>query len=128
MTSAKARYVMVGGFLGAGKTTALGALARHLDARGLRVGLITNDQSTGLVDTALLQSQGFPVAEIGGGCFSCRFNSLSEAVARARRYLAAIPAPQIGQGSDAATLYAACRLVRGFKLTEADTTTLLWVR
>ena len=81
MTSAKARYVMVGGFLGAGKTTALGALARHLDARGLRVGLITNDQSTGLVDTALLQSQGFPVAEIGGGCFCCRFNSLSEAVA-----------------------------------------------
>ena len=81
-SSAKARYVMIGGFLGAGKTTALGALARHLVARGLRVGLITNDQSTGLVDTTLLKSAGFPVEEIGGGCFCCRFQSLSDAVAK----------------------------------------------
>jgi G3E family GTPase len=82
MSPTKARYVMIGGFLGAGKTTALGALARHLVARGLRVGLITNDQSTGLVDTTLLAKQGFPVEEIGGGCFCCRFHSLSEAVAK----------------------------------------------
>lgn len=80
--SAKARYIMIGGFLGAGKTTALGALARHLVARELRVGLITNDQSTGLVDTTLLKNAGFPVEEIGGGCFCCRFQSLSEAVAK----------------------------------------------
>jgi hypothetical protein len=46
--------------------------------------------------------------------------------ARARAYLAAIPAPAIGAGSDAATLYAACRMVRGFGLPEADAETLLW--
>ncbi len=80
--SVKARYVMIGGFLGAGKTTAVALLARRLVERGLSVGLITNDQSTGLVDTALLASQGFPVHEIGGGCFCCRFRSLSEAVER----------------------------------------------
>lgn len=79
---AKARYVMIGGFLGAGKTTVLAALGRWLRARGQRVGLITNDQSTGLVDTVLLGQQGFPVEEIGGGCFCCRFQSLSEAVLR----------------------------------------------
>lgn len=75
----RARYVMVGGFLGAGKTTAVARLARHLTDRGLRVGLISNDQSRGLVDTALLRSKGFPVEEIPGGCFCCRFDSLLEA-------------------------------------------------
>ncbi|MCH8147187.1 MAG: cobalamin biosynthesis protein P47K, partial [Planctomycetes bacterium] len=67
---------MLGGFLGAGKTTAVGRLATYATDRGLRVGLISNDQSSGLVDTALLRSQGFAVAEIAGGCFCCRFNSL----------------------------------------------------
>jgi len=74
-----ARYVMIGGFLGAGKTTAMARLARRLTDRGQRVGLISNDQSSGLVDTALLRSKGFPVEEIPGGCFCCRFNSLVEA-------------------------------------------------
>ncbi len=45
---------------------------------------------------------------------------------RARRYLATIPRPEIGQGSDNETLYAACRLVRGFGLSEADTVEMLW--
>jgi len=75
----KARYIMIGGFLGAGKTTAVAKLARHLSAHGLRVGLITNDQGSQLVDTAMLASQGFPVEEISGGCFCCRFNSLVDA-------------------------------------------------
>jgi Ni2+-binding GTPase involved in maturation of urease and hydrogenase len=79
---ATARYLMIGGFLGAGKTTAILKLAEHLDARGRRVGLITNDQSVGLVDTTMLASHGFPVEEITGGCFCCRFNSLVDAAAR----------------------------------------------
>ncbi|MCC7045029.1 MAG: bifunctional DNA primase/polymerase [Acidobacteria bacterium] len=49
-----------------------------------------------------------------------------DVVERARKYLAAIPRPEIGQGSDEATLYAACRLVRGFNLSEADAAALLW--
>src|SRR5258706_9416973 len=72
----KARYVMIGGFLGAGKTTAILRLARHLSGQGLKVGLITNDQSLGLVDTAMLGANGFDVEEITGGGFSCRFNLL----------------------------------------------------
>jgi Ni2+-binding GTPase involved in maturation of urease and hydrogenase len=77
-----ADYVMIGGFLGAGKTTAVLALAESLTAKGRRVGLITNDQSVGLVDTALAAAGGFPVEEITGGCFCCRFTSLTEAAER----------------------------------------------
>ena len=77
--SKSARYIMIGGFLGAGKTTAVARLARHLTDQGTRVGLICNDQSSGLVDTTLLRSKGFSVEEITGGCFCCRFNSLLDA-------------------------------------------------
>jgi hypothetical protein len=48
-------------------------------------------------------------------------------VERGRRYLAAIPRPEIGCGSDTAMLYAACRLVRGFGIPAADAVELLWV-
>lgn len=78
----KARYIMIGGFLGAGKTTAILKLAEHLSAQGRSVGLITNDQSVGLVDTAMLASHGFAVEEITGGCFCCRFNSLVDAATK----------------------------------------------
>ena len=78
----KTRYIMVGGFLGAGKTTAILKMAHHLRDQRLRVGLITNDQSFGLVDTTMLASHGFDVEEITGGCFCCRFNSLVDAAER----------------------------------------------
>ena len=77
--NSKAKYIMIGGFLGAGKTTAVGKLAARLTGQGMRVGLITNDQGRNLVDTAMLRSQGFATEEIPGGCFCCRFNSLVEA-------------------------------------------------
>jgi Ni2+-binding GTPase involved in maturation of urease and hydrogenase len=80
-----AHYVMVGGFLGAGKTTALLRAGEHLSAGGRRVGLIVNDQSDALVDTALVRSRKLPVEQIAGGCFCCRFNSLVEAAARLAR-------------------------------------------
>ena len=75
----RARYVMIGGFLGAGKTTSMLRFAEWLTARGLKVGLVTNDQGGSLVDTALASARQLPVEEIVGGCFCCRFNSLVEA-------------------------------------------------
>ncbi len=80
----KARYIMIGGFLGAGKTTSINRLAAHLVARGLRVGLITNDQGVGLADTAIGRAHQHPVEEISGGCFCCRFSSLVDAAVRLR--------------------------------------------
>ena len=70
------RFVMVGGFLGAGKTTAMARLARHYMSRGQRVGLVTNDQAQDLVDTNSLRAQGFPVEEVPGACFCCKFDEL----------------------------------------------------
>jgi G3E family GTPase len=76
------RFVMIGGFLGAGKTTAMARLARHYLARSQRIGLVTNDQAQGLVDTTSLRAQGFPVEEVAGACFCCRFDDLVDRVRR----------------------------------------------
>jgi G3E family GTPase len=78
----RARYIMIGGFLGAGKTTCVAALAQHLTDSGRTVGLITNDQGRELVDTAMLRAKGFATEEIPGGCFCCRFNSLVDAAGK----------------------------------------------
>lgn len=72
----RVRFIMVGGFLGAGKTTTIARLAQHYIAQGLTVGLVTNDQAYGLVDTQSLRSQGFTVGEVTGACFCCKFNDL----------------------------------------------------
>lgn len=72
------RFIMLGGFLGAGKTTSISRLARSYQQQGLRVAIVTNDQATGLVDTHTLRSQGFDVGEVAGACFCCNFNELLE--------------------------------------------------
>ena len=76
------RYIMVGGFLGAGKTTTLGRLARRYMDQGLKVGIVTNDQATDLVDTNTLRAQGFDVGEVAGACFCCNFNELISSMDR----------------------------------------------
>jgi Ni2+-binding GTPase involved in maturation of urease and hydrogenase len=76
------RFILLGGFLGAGKTTAIARLARTYQDRGLRVGIVTNDQASDLVDTHLLRSQGFDVGEVAGACFCCKFNDLTETIGR----------------------------------------------
>jgi G3E family GTPase len=76
------RLILVGGFLGAGKTTLLAHAAERLAGQGRRVGLITNDQATHLVDTQILQGAGSPVGEVTGGCFCCRFEDLLTAIER----------------------------------------------
>ncbi len=77
----RARFLMVGGFLGAGKTTAIARLARHYVDHGLKVGLVTNDQAYGLVDTESLRAQGFQVGEVPGACFCCKFDDLVDTAA-----------------------------------------------
>ena len=67
------RIAIVGGFLGAGKTTLILQAVRKLAEQGYRVGLVTNDQGEDLVDTALAAQATIPVTEVAGGCFCCRF-------------------------------------------------------
>ena len=73
------RFILVGGFLGAGKTTLLGRATERLIQRGMRVGLITNDQAADLVDTEVLKTATSGVKEVAGGCFCCGFNRLLHA-------------------------------------------------
>src|SRR5215210_607297 len=74
------RFIMLGGFLGAGKTTTIARLARHYQGQGKKIGIVTNDQATDLVDTNSLRSQGFDVGEVPGSCFCCNFNALTATV------------------------------------------------
>jgi G3E family GTPase len=78
----KVRFILVGGFLGAGKTTTIVRLAKAYRDQGHNVGIVTNDQATDLVDTHALRSAGFDVGEVAGSCFCCNFNGLADAVAQ----------------------------------------------
>lgn len=74
--------VIIGGFLGAGKTTLIGKLVRHLQLSGIRCGVVTNDQAPGLVDTALAGTlDGATISEIAGGCFCCKLTELESMLA-----------------------------------------------
>ena len=73
---------IVGGFLGAGKTTLILKAARVLQARGVRVAAILNDQGSDLVDTALVRQSGIAADQVSGGCFCCRFPDLIDALQR----------------------------------------------
>jgi G3E family GTPase len=71
------RFILVGGFLGAGKSTTVARLARRFQQAGRSVAIVTNDQTEGLVDTESFRSQGFDVGEVAGACFCCNFNDLT---------------------------------------------------
>ena len=74
--------MIIGGFLGAGKTTAIRALGKLLTRQGQTVAVITNDQAAGLVDTAFLKGSGLAAREVAGSCFCCNFDGLLEAVTK----------------------------------------------
>jgi G3E family GTPase len=74
--------VLVGGFLGSGKTTLILRAAAVLRQRGKRVGVILNDQDAGLVDTRMAEAAGLPSKEVAGGCFCCRFGDFVDAAAQ----------------------------------------------
>jgi Ni2+-binding GTPase involved in maturation of urease and hydrogenase len=77
-TMKRTKLILVGGFLGTGKTTLLCQAAHQLTQQGHRVAVITNDQAPGLVDTLIFKQAGWTVGEIAGGCFCCKFDDLVE--------------------------------------------------
>jgi KaiC/GvpD/RAD55 family RecA-like ATPase len=72
--------VLVGGFLGSGKTTLILAAARELHRRGLRSAMVWNDQGDELVDSRYADLAGMRSGEVTGGCFCCRLSQLIEAI------------------------------------------------
>lgn len=77
---AEPRFILIGGFLGAGKTTTVARLAQRFVEQGKKVAIVTNDQTNDLVDTHRLQQQGYHVGEVAGACFCCNFNELTGTV------------------------------------------------
>ena len=78
--------IVVGGFLGAGKTTLILAAARLLANKGIRSAIILNDQGDSLVDTAFARTHGFHAGEVTGGCFCCRFSELMRIAEHLRKH------------------------------------------
>lgn len=74
------RFILIGGFLGAGKTTTIARLAARYRAQGKHVAIVTNDKAPELVDTLNLMAQGYPVAELAGTCFCGNVDELTQAV------------------------------------------------
>ena len=71
----KTRFVILGGYLGAGKTTLATSIARELrDRQDMSVAIITNDQGNVLVDTEFVRNAGFDVKDVLGGCFCSNLN------------------------------------------------------
>jgi Ni2+-binding GTPase involved in maturation of urease and hydrogenase len=68
------KLAVFGGFLGAGKTSCILDVAKRLVTQGKKIGIVTNDQGSNLVDTAFLASEGLSVIEVAGGCFCCNFD------------------------------------------------------
>ena len=80
----KIRFMVVSGFLGAGKTTTMIALAEYMDANWGKTALIANDLGANLVDTHLTQMSGCTVAEIASGCICYQMDNTIDQIRRLR--------------------------------------------
>jgi hypothetical protein len=78
--------IVVGGFLGSGKTTLILKAADLLQQNGKRAAVILNDQGAELVDTALVRSRRVAAGQVVGGCFCCRFSELIDTAETLKRY------------------------------------------
>lgn len=62
---------ILGGYLGAGKTTALNHLLRH--AAGLRLAVVVNDFGSVNIDADLIETRDEQAISLAGGCVCCGF-------------------------------------------------------
>jgi len=123
----RATFCPVSGFLGAGKTTTLLALATELRARGHRPAIVTNDQGRDLVDTQLARTVTDDVGEVVDGCFCCRFEDLARVVTElVGRGVDVVLAEAVGSCTDLrATVVRPLREHHGDSLRVAPLTTVV---
>jgi G3E family GTPase len=77
---------VVGGFLGAGKTTLILAATAELERRGIRSAVVLNDQGNELVDTRYAMHNGVQSGKVTGGCFCCKLSDLLRVMEELRAY------------------------------------------
>jgi Ni2+-binding GTPase involved in maturation of urease and hydrogenase len=71
---------LLSGFLGSGKTTAIQLAAQTLIQKGIKTGVVTNDQGAKLVDGGLFKYLDIPNREVINGCFCCNYNDLDTSI------------------------------------------------
>jgi G3E family GTPase len=75
------KFMVVSGFLGAGKTTVMLALARELSGRGVKAAIISNDLGGGeLVDAEYAARKADITGEIADGCICYQTDVLAEKI------------------------------------------------
>lgn len=109
--------VVIGGYLGAGKTTLVNHLLRH--AEGRRIAVLVNDFGEISIDAGLIEGATGEVLALAGGCICCSYGA--DLIGTLQRLLQREPRPQqlliecSGVGLPAAVARSA-RLVRGLQV------------
>lgn len=80
--SEKVRFMVVSGFLGAGKTTTMISLSEYMGRNACKTGIIANDLGANLVDTNLTQTSGCTVEEIASGCICYQMDNTIDKIRR----------------------------------------------
>ncbi|MHA6263085.1 CobW family GTP-binding protein [Arenibacterium sp. CAU 1754] len=62
---------VIGGYLGAGKTTLINHMLRHAD--GIRIAVLVNEFGELAIDEDLIEAEGDDLISIAGGCICCAF-------------------------------------------------------
>jgi len=81
---------LIGGYLGAGKTTLVNHLLRERGER--RIAVLVNDFGELPIDDALIESRDGPLLQLAGGCVCCSFGS--DLMAALQQMLALQPRPE----------------------------------
>jgi G3E family GTPase len=63
------KLLLIGGFPGSGKTTAIVNAIHYLLRAKRKVAVITNDQANQQFGTAIVRNNGIPFEEVANGCF-----------------------------------------------------------
>ena len=71
--TARTPVTVVGGYLGAGKTTLVNHLLRT--AQGVRLAILVNDFGSLAIDADLIEARSDNLISIAGGCVCCSFGS-----------------------------------------------------
>lgn len=66
------KIFIIAGFLGAGKTSLIGEMAKAFAARGMKIAVIENEFSPSGADSTYLAKQGIIVQELAAGCICCQ--------------------------------------------------------
>lgn len=65
------RVIIIGGFLGSGKTTTMLKLAKHIASEGLKTAIIVNEIGEIGIDGEVLKTSGIETTQLTEGCICC---------------------------------------------------------